>query len=138
MGKIITTKFIDSNGRVHGKRLDPATFAPIGIDYAHHEIHEGDSFSAHISNSDMDKSEEINICFTTPNSTTYLHALFFPNSSILAEFKICEGATVTASTGTDALAGPQNGARKGSIRRSTASDGRLSLNQWFAMTKVNL
>ncbi|KKM88782.1 hypothetical protein LCGC14_1255290 [marine sediment metagenome] len=88
--------------------IEEKTHALVFLDWAHHVIHEGNAYCAHVSNPDMDKSEEINICFTTPDNTTYLHALVLPVSSIFAEFKICEGATVTASTGTDVLARNRN------------------------------
>ncbi len=88
--------------------IEEKTYSLITIDHAHHEIHEGDAFCAHVSETDMDKSNEINICFTAPDTTRYLHTLLLPVSSIFAEFKVCEGAIVTASTGTDVVARNRN------------------------------
>ena len=52
--------------------VDEKTGAQGIVDYAHHEIHSGSAYCAHVIASDMDKSDEINICFTTPNSLKYL------------------------------------------------------------------
>ncbi len=88
--------------------IEEKTHALVFLNHGHHEVHEGVAFCTHVIDSDMDKSDEINICFITPNTTKYLHALFLPVSSIFAEFKFCEGATVTAATGTDILARNRN------------------------------
>ena len=52
------------------------------VDVDHHHVHEGKSFCAHVIDSDMDKSDEINICFITPDTTKYLHTVLLPISSI--------------------------------------------------------
>lgn len=88
--------------------IDESTYAKNVITYPHHELHSGSAYAAHVIDSDMDKSNEINICFTTPNTKKYLHVMAFPVSSVFAEFKICKGATVTATTGTDLSAYNRN------------------------------
>ncbi len=88
--------------------IDEKTGADTQVSYAHHLIHEGNSYAAHAIASDFDKADELNICFTTPNTTKYLHCIPLAGVSNLALFKVCEGATVTAATGTDELARNRN------------------------------
>jgi len=86
---------VDSNNMLHVHAVSETHFED--------ELHHGHCYSASLSNSDMDKSEEINICFTTP-SDRIIHIAYQPICSVFAEFKVGEGAAVTATTGTDATA----------------------------------
>ncbi len=94
--------------RVKISVLDSSTYAITSISDGHSHIHDGEAYSAHSVESDFDKSQEINVCFTTPNSAVYLHCIPFGGCSNLGLFKMCEGATVTAATGTDVLAKNRN------------------------------
>lgn len=89
-------------------RIDGSTHSIQTIDYGHHEIHAGSAYSAFEVDSDFDASDEINICFVTPNTTKYLHMLVSAVCSSYAELKLCEKTTITASTGTNKLARNRN------------------------------
>ena len=52
---------------------DKATKALIGIEYEHHEIHDGDSFTCHYNNTVTNTGEQTAIAFNTNNSTKWIH-----------------------------------------------------------------
>jgi hypothetical protein len=83
---------------------DAVSGAAIVIDYAHHEIHEGDAFSAYHSATGKNDGDKINLYFKTPNTTKYIHAFTKWAGSGASYFRILEGPTVTANTGTNAQA----------------------------------
>ena len=81
--------------------IDASTEALETIEYEHHEIHAGSTFQASISSADLDTEAEINICFTTPDTTKWGHCTLEASNSSGGLIEILEGATVTADSGTD-------------------------------------
>jgi hypothetical protein len=83
----------------HNLRMDASTRSLQTIDYAHHEIHGGSCFAAHVYDADFDGAEIISVSFTTPDTTKWLHVVALVGSSTAATFEIGEGSTVTAGSG---------------------------------------
>ena len=86
--------------RAQAKR-DGMTDADVTIDYAHHEIHEGNSYRADLSVSTaatFDTTDAMIMTFKTPATGRWLHAIFFAKASDSCTLEILEGATVTATT----------------------------------------
>lgn len=69
------------------------------IDYAHHEIHSGSSFTVHVYDVDFDGAEVISVSFKTPDTSKWFHCLALVGSSTASTFEIGEGSTVTAGSG---------------------------------------
>ena len=92
---------------VKNARLDASTEAQIIIDYEHHDLHEGSMYHVHTSAAGG-SATKATISFTTPNTAKWFHLVFFYRSNVEALFTMGEGATVTASSGTDYLARNRN------------------------------
>ena len=75
-------------------RLDSSTHALETIEYAHHEIHAGNSFAIHIIEVDFDKASEIGVLFTTPNTTEWIHLVPLVDCGTTAQFDILEAPTI--------------------------------------------
>jgi len=73
--------------------------APIGINVAHHEIHEGDGFTCQVSQLVSDTNDRTAIAFKTPAGTKRVHMFAKGTSSSAAMFLIREGPTVADNTG---------------------------------------
>ena len=82
-------------------RLDKATNSIQTIDYAHHEIHAGSSFTCHYSQtSPTNVGEMTMIAFNTPDSTTYIHMFAEASSTAASTFSIYEVADLDVDEGT--------------------------------------
>ena len=84
-------------------RLDGSTHATNTIDYAHHEVHDGSSFTAE-HNAAGGSATKATISFTTPAGTKYFHIVIEARTNVAAVYTLGEGATVTAESGTNYLA----------------------------------
>ncbi len=80
---------------------DAITDAIMAIDYAHHEIHEGNAYSISTYDIDLDATDTMSISFTTPNTTKWFHmvGIMKNTSSSLAE--VLEAPTITIDSGTN-------------------------------------
>lgn len=67
------------------------------IDYHHHEIHEGDAFTAEIHDTG---GTAVSISFKTPAGTKRAHMTFSFSSESKVHLTVAEGATWTTNTGT--------------------------------------
>ena len=83
--------------------LDGSTRALNVIDYEHHEIHSGSSFTAE-HNAAGGSGTKATISFTTPAGTKYIHMVVETRTNVAAVYTLGEGATVTAESGTNYLA----------------------------------
>ena len=85
--------------------FDRSTHGLIVIDYPHHEIHGGSSFSAS-GTVDLANAGTINIHVKTPNSTKYSHATFGVTTELEAAINLYEGfaPSGTADGGTPGVA----------------------------------
>lgn len=78
-------------------KFDSMTDAIAIVDYAHHEIHGGSSFSADVY---VEAGTQLNICFKTPAGTKRAHMLFEFASESKSVLYVFEGSTWTTNTGT--------------------------------------
>lgn len=87
-----------------GPIVEAITLAQPTIDYGHHEIHGGSSFTVQYSRTtDATAGHRSGIYLLTP-ATPLLHMVVSFSSSIAAVFSICEGVTFTANIGTHGVA----------------------------------
>ena len=86
-------------------RLDATTHAQNVIDYAHHGIHEGFSFSAYytVTTAATDAHRSA-IYLLTPAASPDLHMIISFSASYAAQYSICEGVTIDLNEGTNAVA----------------------------------
>ena len=89
---------INEDGHLTG--VDKCTGVLETIAYPHHEIHAGSAFSASLGDTDFDKSDTLNICFTTPDSKKFVHMLVVPSCTVPSLFEILEAPTITNGSGT--------------------------------------
>ena len=138
MSEIKIVKLIDSNGKVFGvsqdsgdliirakstgytgstfqlTRLDPSSFAAIGIDYAHHRIHNEDSFSISHYEADFDKAENFGVLLTTPNTLNRIHMFPIVYAGAASLFEICEAPTLDTGNYPTVFSAPINRDRNSS------------------------
>ena len=110
-------RLIDENGQQYGVKhvsncpsvynsalnIDGITNSLKTIDYSHHEVHEGNSFTVHFDNTTADDDDHRSvIAFTTPAGTKLGHLIMTVSASSPAEVFILEGpATVDLGEGTE-------------------------------------
>jgi len=84
--------------------IDTITASKISIDYAHHEIHDGDSFTANYSRTTAATAgHRTGLYIKTPAAGgKLLHLIAQFSSSVAAQYSICETPTLTANVGTHA------------------------------------
>jgi len=135
---IKTIKLIDANGKIFGvnqeggdliirakalgytgasfqlERLDPSTLAKNTIDYAHHKVHEGETYCASVYEADFDKAEQIGIIFRTPDTNKHLHVMPNVYASSAALFQICEAPTMDVGEYSVTFQNPMNRDRNSS------------------------
>ena len=89
---------------IHGKKGNPAEIDEtsgglITLDYAHHEIHEGDAFTQFHAAGSKNDGTSINMYFKTPDTAKRIHILMVWASTGAAYGRILEAPTVTGNTG---------------------------------------
>jgi hypothetical protein len=85
---------VDRSGRI--TQIDSATWARMTIDYAHHEIHAGSSFT--VADTLACDTTTVKWQITTPNTTKYAHLIFTLTSTGEATFLVTEGSDRTDGT----------------------------------------
>ena len=84
--------------KVSGKSgVDGSTETLIGIDYAHHEIHDGNHF-LYTDSVEIDSAQSQVYLITTPNSSKYAHMIFVLNGSAITQFLLYEGGDRVGTT----------------------------------------
>ena len=87
---------------------DTTTHATNIIEYEHHEVHSGSFFRIHI-NKDVANGGTFNVCFTTPNTTKWLHLTFGIESELECQTEVYEDITsFTGGTGITPLNANRN------------------------------
>ena len=87
-----------------GKRIDD-TNTLVTMDLGHHEIHEGDSFTAYYTvTTAATAAHRSGLFIKTPVSPKQVHLVASFASSAAANFSICEAPTIAANVGTAAVA----------------------------------
>ncbi len=79
--------------------MDDVANAAVTILNEHRKIHDGESFTCHYNQLVSDTNDRSIIAFKTPNTTRYIHAIFFAFSSTAADAYIYEAPTITDNTG---------------------------------------
>ena len=95
-------------------QIDKSTHSIPILNYVHHKIHNGTSFSAYSSSSDLDTTT-MDITFTTSDSAKYLHMFAHGDSTGAAKLEIWEDAKIS-DNGTEIVA--INSRRVGTPRTS--------------------
>lgn len=84
-------------------RLDKSTHALETIEYEHHEIHSGSSFTAYYTiTTAATNGHRSGLYIMTPIAKE-IHAIISFSASVAANFSLCEAPTIAADTGTDAV-----------------------------------
>ncbi|MGW8161037.1 MAG: hypothetical protein ACWGN1_02195 [Desulfobulbales bacterium] len=86
---------------IQGTPTDSATGSAVMVDYAHHETHDGDHFSAHYNNDVTNTGEMTCIGFNTPNSTEQAHMIWSASASAAASFVVYRSPSIDVNEGTD-------------------------------------
>lgn len=82
-------------------RLDKSTNTLQTIDYAHHEIHEGNSFYAKHYSASVATGNKINLYIKTKSTAPFCHMFSQWSCGGAAIFRSYEAPTITANTGTN-------------------------------------
>lgn len=90
-------------GGLPSRLIDEVSQAVVGVTFAHHELHEEDSFHAEYSLTTASSDDDVTgILFKTPDTTKFAHMVVTVSSSHPAEAIINEGPTLADSgDGTD-------------------------------------
>jgi len=112
--KLLTAAY-DSSGNNDKVRMDASTSALVGIDNAHHEIHEGDTFfNADVVDLAINNVRDIQI--TTPNTTKWGHFTFNFFTESETYWYLYENVTInTAGTAVNELNANRNSATTAGI-----------------------
>jgi hypothetical protein len=81
-------------------RLDTITHSLQYVDYAHHEIHSGSSFTV-CHTADIGNGANMDVQITTPNTTTWAHLVYEFEGESEFDFNIYEAPTTTGGTTLD-------------------------------------
>ena len=110
-----TRTFLDDDGNTVHRQVvvlgDPTNGDSVGgidkvsgalavVSFAHHEIHEGDSFFADVVDLVMANADTINIVFKTPPGTKRAHMTFGFSTAVGGHVDVLEGPTWNQGTGT--------------------------------------
>jgi hypothetical protein len=125
MGGLIKGTFQDMHdylpNSIRPLRIDETTHTLQTIEYEHHEVHHGKSFTLHWSNTTSnDDDHRSMIVFYTPNTAGWLHLVANIGASASAEYFLVEGPTIDKSEGNQRYAIGRN-------RNSPNTSGILSL-----------
>lgn len=82
-------------------RIDSQTRAWNTIEYEHHEIHAGSSFTCHYNNDCTNTGEMTMIAFNTPDTAKWIHIVFEAQVTAAAYMAIYEAADLDVDEGTD-------------------------------------
>jgi len=85
--------------RMQTSSNDASTFARTTIEYEHHEIHGGSSYSCWYEQDVSDVGDKSIIAFKTANTAKYLHIVFSASATAAAEMMVLEAPTITDNTG---------------------------------------
>ena len=92
--------FRSSDSTAQPLRLDKSTNSIQTIEYEHHELHAGSSFTCHFNNDVTNIGEQTAIAFNTPNTTKWLHILVTAAATGGSYFSIYEVADLDVDEGT--------------------------------------
>ena len=84
-----------------GSNVDQSSGARVAIDYAHHEIHEGQSFTCSYDQTVTEDDYRTGISFTTSNTARWCHVTVHITTTDESMFYIYEGVTLDLDEGAD-------------------------------------
>jgi hypothetical protein len=90
-----------SGNNLVSPKLDSATSTLQTIEYEHHEIHAGSSFTCHFNNDVTNIGEQTAIAFNTPNTTKWIHIQIAAVATGGSYVSIYEVADLDVNEGTD-------------------------------------
>ena len=99
--KTLNARWGSGAGEIDEVRIDASTNTLQTIEYEHHEIHSGSSFTCfHQETAPTDTNDRTIITFKTPTSTKYLHITVAASATAVAVARIREGPSYTDNAGT--------------------------------------
>lgn len=99
--KTLVGRWGSGGGETDQVRIDASTNSLQVVDYEHHEIHAGSSFTCwHSEVAPTDENDRTVITFKTPNSTKYLHITVSASATAVSVARIREAPTYTDNAGT--------------------------------------
>ena len=100
--KLINARWGSGDGEIDEVRMDASTNSLQVIQYEHHEIHSGSSFTVHIDNITANTDDHRTLLgFETPAGTEHAHLIVYASSSHPAEVFLYEGVTIDDDEGTE-------------------------------------
>lgn len=99
MKKIVIVSLLLLSMLLTGCAEDSATEVAIGIDYAHHKIHDGDSYSAWYEQTVSDTGDRTIIVFRTDNTPEWGHLTMTVSATASAHASIFQGPAVVDNSG---------------------------------------
>ena len=81
-------------------RADASTWSLQTIEYEHHEIHSGSSYTCHYNNDCTNIGEMTVIAFNTPDTTKWAHVIAEVSATAAAYFAIYEATSIDVGEGT--------------------------------------
>jgi len=81
-------------------RIDGSFNSLIAIAVQHHEIHEGDAFSANYEQSVSDTGNQSVIAFNTPDTTKWIHMVMTGHVTSIARISVAEITSIDVDEGT--------------------------------------
>lgn len=119
--KLLNGRWGSGAGETDEIRIDGSTNTLQIIDYAHHEIHSGNAYTAHFDiTTGATDNHRTAIGFSVPNTTKWIHLIIAGYASASAEIFIEESPTIDDDAGTQATIYNRN-------RNSGNTSGILSL-----------
>ena len=85
----------------HEVRIDQSTRSLQTIEYEHHEVHSGSSFTCHFANNVTNIGEMTAIAFNTPAGTKYIHLTITAAATGGASVGLYEAPSIDANEGTE-------------------------------------
>lgn len=89
----------DSSG--NWAMVDPVSGSIQIISFAHHELHEGDTYLVCAKDADLDDGDTLSFAWLVPDTTREQHLVLEVSNTVGASITILEGPTVDTTTGTD-------------------------------------
>ena len=98
--KLLTARWGSGAGETDEVRIDASTNALETIEYEHHEIHAGSSFTCHFNNDTTNIGEMTAIAFNTPDTDKWVHLIIEAESTGSAYVALYENPSIDDDEGT--------------------------------------
>ncbi len=112
-------------------QLDRSTYAVNVIDYAHHEVHSGNSFGVSTVDADLDNGDTLVMVFTVPDTVKWMHMISIMRNTSSSLAEMLEGPTIGANKGSEiSIHNKNRNSTKVSIATSVAASptiGKVSI-----------